>query len=185
MTLASQVTSSVMATNCQIPVNNDYQTVTAVLHVLLGLMTIVVLVEFVILAIVSISNFITKDFRWIHNNDEEDILEEKLNLEERCIQEYLVETVRGNGESECSICLNTLNDVVVSRPKNCQHVFHKQCLNNWIQVNPTCPCCRQHLLQIPLSKTIHHEIHSGASLTPQIPLTAPLEEVLNFLFLIF
>ena len=44
---------------------------------------------------------------------------------------------------KCSICLDSLNfsDDTISVLK-CGHVFHHDCLVNWIQTNSTCPECR-------------------------------------------
>ena len=39
----------------------------------------------------------------------------------------------------CSICLD-----VVKEPKklSCSHVFCKLCIDNWIKIKKSCPCCR-------------------------------------------
>lgn len=45
---------------------------------------------------------------------------------------------------ECCICLNTTKaDPWVSTP--CAHVFHRDCLSAWSQINATCPICRTDL----------------------------------------
>lgn len=46
----------------------------------------------------------------------------------------------------CSICLEPLEKSPVSfittRTLNCRHVFHKACINKWIDTNASCPLCR-------------------------------------------
>lgn len=41
----------------------------------------------------------------------------------------------------CSICLVNFEqgDRIVS--SSCKHVFHKNCLLEWVSWNKTCPCC--------------------------------------------
>ena len=43
----------------------------------------------------------------------------------------------------CSICLSTFNDksLITKLPK-CGHIFHSECLFNWLQDNESCPICR-------------------------------------------
>lgn len=44
---------------------------------------------------------------------------------------------------ECSICLDAAVEVVLP----CSHSFCAKCANDWRQNNPTCPCCRENLLE--------------------------------------
>mmetsp|Transcript_4426 Transcript_4426/g.7649 ORF Transcript_4426/g.7649 Transcript_4426/m.7649 type:complete len:394 (-) Transcript_4426:166-1347(-) len=47
---------------------------------------------------------------------------------------------------QCSVCLDDFDDKKpIVRTKACQHTFHKQCLQGWLQVNRTCPLCREDL----------------------------------------
>ena len=45
----------------------------------------------------------------------------------------------------CSVCIDnfdtTEKDVV--KLKNCNHIFHKECIDKWIKINRTCPICRK------------------------------------------
>mmetsp|Transcript_9173 Transcript_9173/g.23553 ORF Transcript_9173/g.23553 Transcript_9173/m.23553 type:complete len:369 (-) Transcript_9173:112-1218(-) len=46
----------------------------------------------------------------------------------------------------CSICLEDFEaENPIVKTKACKHVFHRQCLKGWLQVNRTCPLCRQDL----------------------------------------
>ncbi len=48
---------------------------------------------------------------------------------------------------ECSICLETitpkerLNPIEITQLK-CHHFFHSECIENWLEVSPSCPDCR-------------------------------------------
>lgn len=39
----------------------------------------------------------------------------------------------------CSVCLD-----VIKEPKelSCKHVFCQLCIENWLKINKSCPCCR-------------------------------------------
>jgi hypothetical protein len=53
---------------------------------------------------------------------------------------------------ECPICLTDFcADDMVSSCKDqptCQHLFHKGCLEAWLQKQQSCPCCRYEILPI-------------------------------------
>ena len=40
---------------------------------------------------------------------------------------------------ECAICFNSNTDYMTP----CNHHFHKECIEKWYKVKPTCPLCRQ------------------------------------------
>jgi len=40
----------------------------------------------------------------------------------------------------CSICLNKLNN---PRLLPCMHKFHPQCIQQWIEIDNSCPLCRK------------------------------------------
>ena len=44
--------------------------------------------------------------------------------------------------TECSICLQYFieNEKVIQL--SCKHMFHKPCIDEWININRTCPSCR-------------------------------------------
>ena len=42
----------------------------------------------------------------------------------------------------CCICLEKITkENSVALP--CAHVFHSDCINKWININPSCPLCKQ------------------------------------------
>lgn len=53
----------------------------------------------------------------------------------------------------CAICLDD-NEEPYQR-LSCQHIFHKACLDRWLDVNPTCPLCRERVTQKRLFCTSH------------------------------
>ncbi|KAI3733911.1 hypothetical protein L6452_13369 [Arctium lappa] len=49
--------------------------------------------------------------------------------------------------SECVVCLNRLTDGEQVRKLACQHVFHKECFDGWLDhLNFNCPLCRSPLI---------------------------------------
>lgn len=50
----------------------------------------------------------------------------------------------------CSICLEAFvaGSKRIVRTKGCRHVFHRKCLQGWLNVNRTCPLCREDLGQL-------------------------------------
>lgn len=52
----------------------------------------------------------------------------------------------GKGALECAVCLNEFEDDETLRliPK-CDHVFHPECIDAWLQSHDTCPVCRADL----------------------------------------
>lgn len=50
--------------------------------------------------------------------------------------------------NECNICLEEFDDkeFVVLLPCGCLPLYHRHCIFEWIDKNPTCPTCRKELL---------------------------------------
>jgi len=49
-------------------------------------------------------------------------------------------------ENNCSICLEEFKNEDILKKLNCDHIFHKDCLQPWINNNnnnKTCPLCRR------------------------------------------
>ena len=55
------------------------------------------------------------------------------------IYEEIVQKIRNQNFEECSICLNQIQKPTLSR---CTHVFCYSCFMNAIDINQTCPLCR-------------------------------------------
>jgi hypothetical protein len=95
-----------------------------------------------------------------NNDDDED--EENPNLEEEkqqrssisfesfCNRTMLPSSRRESQMEECCICLDgyTAGEVIcASKVKECEHVFHKDCLLEWIKNHDPCPLCRVDLMK--------------------------------------
>ena len=42
---------------------------------------------------------------------------------------------------ECYICYESLEDNI--KELKCKHKFHPCCVNKWLEINITCPICRE------------------------------------------
>lgn len=52
----------------------------------------------------------------------------------------------------CSICLEDFEAATpMVKTRACKHLFHKQCLKGWLQVNRTCPLCREDLGKVQMA----------------------------------
>ncbi|KAI3716139.1 hypothetical protein L6452_23264 [Arctium lappa] len=50
-------------------------------------------------------------------------------------------------KQECSVCLNDFKPDAEINRLTCGHVFHKSCLEKWLNYwNITCPLCRNHMM---------------------------------------
>ncbi|KAM3138803.1 hypothetical protein pb186bvf_009006 [Paramecium bursaria] len=46
---------------------------------------------------------------------------------------------------ECSICLDNLLPTDQKGTLPCCHIFHENCLNDWLKKKPECPTCRNNI----------------------------------------
>ncbi len=60
---------------------------------------------------------------------------------------------------QCSICLLDLKKDV--RTLKCEHKYHKNCINEWISKNNTCPLCRDIISVIEASVATHVTVPSN------------------------
>lgn len=53
-------------------------------------------------------------------------------------------------DQHCCICINGFGkkSKIVSHENTVYHVFHKSCLENWVQASPTCPLCKKEITKI-------------------------------------
>lgn len=79
----------------------------------------------------------------------------KINLEDRLTVILFDEDLYAK-DSMCCVCLGEfeMNEKLHQIPA-CQHVFHGDCIRNWIHSNTTCPLCRCSV--ISAAKDSHHE----------------------------
>lgn len=56
---------------------------------------------------------------------------------------------------ECSICLEPIDEnEEVKKLINCNHIFHKSCIDTWSNNNNTCPLCRKHIISLFFGSTL-------------------------------
>ena len=50
-------------------------------------------------------------------------------------------------DEKCAICKEVYDDrnSIVRKINNCEHIFHQQCLDKWLESNGTCPICIQNV----------------------------------------
>ncbi|OIT04066.1 PREDICTED: RING-H2 finger protein ATL66-like [Nicotiana attenuata] len=59
------------------------------------------------------------------------------------VQEISCYYLKGQANSTCAICLDSLCEAELCRSfPACNHVFHAQCLDPWLAKRPICPTCR-------------------------------------------
>jgi len=72
---------------------------------------------------------------------------------EEGIEEDIEEATKGvfsfTEKPECSICLETYKAgeiIFWAKNKNCKHLFHRECIAEWLLKHEECPLCRNNLL---------------------------------------
>lgn len=50
--------------------------------------------------------------------------------------------VMSQEEPECTICLDKIKNTD-KKVLSCNHIFHKNCVDTWLQETPNCPLCRR------------------------------------------
>jgi E3 ubiquitin-protein ligase RNF38/44 len=50
-------------------------------------------------------------------------------------------------EHACSVCIGDYEPGDELRVLPCKHLFHKECVDQWLSVNATCPLCRTSLFE--------------------------------------
>ena len=59
-----------------------------------------------------------------------------------------------SSSSTCCICLNGYVEGITLTKLQCNHEFHKSCVDEWFKINPTCPLCKHESVaqfQLPYS----------------------------------
>ncbi|KAJ4831344.1 hypothetical protein Tsubulata_033245 [Turnera subulata] len=68
---------------------------------------------------------------------------------------------------DCAVCLSEfLEGERVRRLHSCRHIFHKECLDKWLQYMATCPVCRAKVLPdeiVSNYQQLQNEIVNGAT----------------------
>lgn len=51
-------------------------------------------------------------------------------------------TFEYHSRKSCSICLNDYSDIDIIKILPCYHIFHKSCVDQWIDIKNICPLCQ-------------------------------------------
>ena len=74
------------------------------------------------------------------------------NVSREAMQAKLVSISTPQDNKCCEICLvdfmENSNNMVGSPNPKCSHVFHDECILEWLQTKSTCPCCRADYLVV-------------------------------------
>lgn len=58
--------------------------------------------------------------------------------------EFDLNVLFNESNKTCSICLNEMKQTDKLRlMRNCEHIFHKDCIDNWLLIKSNCPYCRK------------------------------------------
>ena len=57
---------------------------------------------------------------------------------------------------ECSICLNNLDNNIITL--HCNHKYHNECMDMWLKYNNTCPYCRYNLKRDRIPSVLYDKI---------------------------
>ena len=73
-------------------------------------------------------------------------LQESLNTEEIGVLERRVVEYERDADDACSICFEVMvrKEKVLTLPE-CGHVFHSECLFEWVRRKAVCPYCRNNI----------------------------------------
>mmetsp|Transcript_7301 Transcript_7301/g.11083 ORF Transcript_7301/g.11083 Transcript_7301/m.11083 type:complete len:271 (+) Transcript_7301:237-1049(+) len=75
---------------------------------------------------------------------------------------YASECSIAEEENTCPICLLNYEDGdIVSTGSKCEHLFHKDCISQWLEKHSSCPCCRSDMLRLPNVRRQERENNYG------------------------
>jgi len=64
------------------------------------------------------------------------------------IKQISYETIKLNEKYECAICLDYINENNYIYKLDCNHKYHKKCLNRWIKEKQKCPLCLNKIILV-------------------------------------
>ena len=67
--------------------------------------------------------------------------EEKVKIIRAVLEQFKKEFIPSAPVEECIICLNSINEEYIKL--ECEHSYHKDCIEQWALVNPSCAVCRK------------------------------------------
>lgn len=54
---------------------------------------------------------------------------------------YKAQSSQDSGAEQCVICRLEYEDEETLTVLSCKHIYHPECINNWLQINKVCPVC--------------------------------------------
>ena len=66
-------------------------------------------------------------------------------LDRTAMDEAFELVAAGEQDAPCPICIEPVGKAEPVYDIGCGHVFHTECLLQWVKRNATCPCCRKNL----------------------------------------
>jgi hypothetical protein len=79
------------------------------------------------------------------DNYENNTINNNINYSIIDINDLLLKYNNSENSESCSICIEEFkndNDNKLILKLKCEHLFHKECLNPWLNTNKSCPLCR-------------------------------------------
>ena len=58
------------------------------------------------------------------------------------VEKFSLDTFPSDKDASCCICMNDYEDGQEMRKLPCGHHYHKECVDEWLLMNATCPTCR-------------------------------------------
>jgi hypothetical protein len=74
-------------------------------------------------------------------NQNPGLTEEHINLFP--LSSYHTTTIDGSEPEACTICLEEYKEGMEVRTLSCQHLFHKNCIDEWLKLRNNCPNCKR------------------------------------------
>lgn len=95
--------------------------------------------------------FIIEEERYLQNIPENRLVINEDNRNTNLLREVII--IKETDSKTCAICLEECiaepnnytnqNNKKISCMQNCKHIFHEECIKEWITKNKTCPQCRK------------------------------------------
>ena len=98
----------------------------------------------------NINNNNNEEEEEINNNNSSDFDKKKqdLFLEMDEYQYKHIQKYESRKETECAICLEEFKGIdIIKAFYKCEHIFHKNCLKNWLKRSNVCPLCKHDLTE--------------------------------------
>jgi len=91
-------------------------------------------------------------YKYIYDEEERTATPQTFSLKKVCsscgiknLADYVDEhDVNDSTEEDCSICYESSKDSEIVKLK-CEHIFHKKCIEKWVEKAGTCPLCRYNI----------------------------------------